>query len=180
MTNLNRTWARFADRDKAPRRWWYPRYATPSYETTPLRDLHEKCSETISRVMIVLLGFAMYCLLTALGSDDTSLLKSNAEIKIPFAEAPVSFSGFLVVGPFLLIVILVYLHVFVAYWRELDAIRVQQQPSQVIDKLPALFNLDHIVPRCLTVFIFYWLTPLILAVITWKALARPEWGFPIG
>lgn len=45
--------------------------------------------------------------------------------------------------------------------------------------MPTFFSLDHLVPRLLTAFIFYWLVPLVLIVITWKATARVEWGGPL-
>jgi len=42
-----------------------------------------------------------------------------------------------------------------------------------------LFSLPAVAPRWLTGFIFYWLVPLVLGVITWKAWAFPAWGRPL-
>jgi len=58
--------------------------------------------------MLVLLGVAFFCLLTTLGSPDKLLLGADSVIKVPFADAPLSFLGFIVVAPLLLIVLAIY------------------------------------------------------------------------
>ena len=47
----------------------------------------------------------------------------EASIKVPFADVPISFVGFLVVAPLLLLLLTTYLHVFYGYWLGLDAER---------------------------------------------------------
>jgi len=105
-------------------------------------------------------------------------------IKLPFADIPVSFQSFLLLSPSLLIVIALYLHIFYGYWLDLETdyqhLTLGREPSDPpIEYLPTLFSLDHPVPRLLTAFIFYWLVPLVLVAITWKAAARLSWALPL-
>ena len=131
--------------------------------------------------MLALLGAALFCVLTALGSADKSLLAADSTIKVPFADAPMSFLGFIVVAPFLLIVLLLYLHIFYGYWLTCEWERqyLNQQLRPPIEAIPTLFSLPTVTPRVLTGFIFYWLVPLVLGVITWKAWAFPAMGHPL-
>jgi len=48
-----------------------------------------------------------------------------------------------------------------------------------MEHLPTFFSLNHPVPRLLTTFIFYWLVPLVLVTITWKAAVHLAWGLPL-
>src|SRR5215469_12802868 len=141
-----------------------------------IREAVEKCAETVNRGMLSLLAVALFCLLTTFGGADRSLVASDASIRLPFAEVPISFVGFLVVAPLLLIVLTVYLHVFYGYWRQLDTIRLAQGLTETY---PTLFGIDRKIAHLLTAFIFYWLTPLVIAAIAWKALARYEWGLSL-
>ena len=89
-----------------------------------LKPIHDQTSETIRRSMLTLLVLAFFSLLTAFGTEDVQLLRAESSIQLPsFANAPISFIGFLVAAPFLLIVVIIYLHVFVAYGRRLEAVR---------------------------------------------------------
>jgi hypothetical protein len=188
-------WARLSDPDKPPRRWWYPpssrrddvlrmsEAARQSYQQV-VEQAHEKFSETIRLAMLSLLGFALFCLLITFSTPESALLVADPTIKMPFADVQVSFQSFLILAPFLLIVITLYLHIFYGYWLDLETdlqhLTLSRESSEpAIERLPTLFSLDHPVPRLLTAFIFYWLAPLVLIVITWKAAARVEWGVPL-
>ena len=103
---------------------------------------------------------------------------------MPFADVQVSFHSFLILAPFLLIVVTLYLHIFYGYWLDLETdhhhlILANEPGAPPIERLPTLFSLAHLAPRLLTAFIFYWLVPLVLLTITWKAAARIEWGVPL-
>jgi hypothetical protein len=190
-----RCWTRLLDPDKPPRRWWYPpssrrddvlrmsEEARQAHQKV-VEQAHEKFSETIRLAMLSLLGFTLFCLLITLSTPDSALLVADPTIKMPFADVQVSFQSFLILAPFLLIVVALYLHIFYGYWLDLEIDyqhlmlrREAREPS--IERLPTLFSLDHPVPRLLTAFIFYWLVPIVLLVITWKAAARVEWGVPL-
>jgi hypothetical protein len=187
-------WVRLSNPSKPPRSWWFP----PSNrqddvlrmpETTRqnyrkmIEQAHEKFSETVRLAMLSLLGFALFCLLITFSTPESALLVADPTIKMPFADVQVSFQSFLILAPFLLIVITLYLHIFYGYWLDLETdlqhLTLSRESSEpAIERLPTLFSLDHPVPRLLTAFIFYWLAPLVLIVITWKAAARVEWGVP--
>ena len=143
-----------------------------------VRKIHKQYSETLNKTMLALLGVALFCVLTTLGSPDKLLLGSDSTIKVPFADAPLSFFGFIVVAPFLLIVLATYLHVFYGYWLACERERqyINQRLIPPIESIPTLFSFPDVVPRVLTGFIFYWLVPVVLVVITWKAWALPEKG----
>jgi hypothetical protein len=119
-----------------------------------------------------------------LSMPDSALLVADPTIKMPFADVQVSFQSFVILAPFLLIVITLSLHIFYGYWLDLETdyqhltLRCGSIQSS-IERLPTLFAFDHPVPRLLTVFIFYWLVPLVLLVMTWKAAARVAWGVPL-
>jgi hypothetical protein len=168
-----------------PRCWWYPARSSEVRDKSIVLEAHQKTSETITKAMLTLLGVALFCLLTALGSPDKLLLAADSTIKVPFADAPISFLGFIVVAPILLSVVAVYLHIFYGYWLELERERCQinknlkKTGQQQIESVPSLFYFNSLVPRFLTSLIFYWLVPLVFVAITIKALARPEIGRPL-
>ena len=90
--------------------------------------------------MLVLLGFSLFCIVTTLGMPDHALIASEATVQLPFADVPISFLGFVITAPFVLIVLTIYLHVLEGYRLELDgALKEADSKSQ---KLPALFNLQ--------------------------------------
>jgi len=116
--------------------------------------------------MLVLLGVALFCVLTTLGSPDKLLLAADSTIKVPFADAPMSFLGFIVVAPILLIVLAIYLHVFYGYWLECerDRLYINQRLIPPIESIPTLFSFPDVISRLLTQGIFYWLVPLVLVI----------------
>lgn len=159
-------WTRLSDQEKAPRRWWNPPWQQPLQR--PTTEAHDNCSITIRRTWLVLVGYAMFCLLS-LGQPDVKLLASDATITIPFANTAVSYGTFLVVGPLIIVALTAYLHVFVEQQRKYI-------PTGALEKSPTLFNFAGTVPRVLSWLIAYWVPPLVLAVFAWKALPRGESG----
>src|SRR5262249_27207139 len=121
------------------------------------------------------------CLLTTIGSPDKYLLGGDSTIKVPFTDAMMSFLGFIVVAPFLLIVLTIYLHVFYGYWLACEGERqyINQRLIPPIESIPTLFSFPDAIPRYLTRFVFYWLVPLVLVGITWKAWPLPAMGRPL-
>jgi FtsH-binding integral membrane protein len=190
-----RCWARLSDPDQWPRGWWFPPSsrreavlqrpeAARQEDHKEVQQAHEKFSETVRLAMLSLLGFALFCLLITFSAPDSTLLVADPTIKMPFADVQVSFQSFLILAPFLLIVVTLYLHIFYGYWLDLEMglqhlAQSRQSSEPPIERLPTLFSLDHPVPRLLTAFIFYWLVPLVLVTITWKAAARLAWGLPL-
>jgi hypothetical protein len=50
----------------------------------------------------------------------------EASIKVPFTKTQISFVGFLVDAPLLLVALTIYFHIFHGYWLGLDAERRAQ------------------------------------------------------
>ena len=163
------------------RQWWSCAPHEEIRHKDVVRASHKQYAETLNKTMLALLGTALFCVLTTLGSPDRLLLAPESTLKVPFADSQMSFVGFIVVAPFLLLVLLLYLHIYYGYWiaceRERQSINQQLRPP--IEGIPTLFSLPAAAPRVLTGFIFYWLVPLVLGVITWKAWAFPAMGRPL-
>ena len=144
-------------------------------EREDLLQRHREVSETLRHAMLALLAFSLFCWLT-IGVPDRSLVISEPTIKVPFADVPVSFVAFLIVAPLILVVFAIYLHVFEGVRLRTEA-ELGESPGNRL--LATLFNFDHRAARFLTTTIFYWQVPLTLGAITYKALARLEWGVPM-
>jgi hypothetical protein len=161
------------------RQWWYPvRYEVVRHADV-VREAHKQYSETINKTMLTLLGVALFCLLTTCSSPDRLLLAPDSTLKVPFADTPLSLWGFMAVAPLLLIVLIIYLHVFYGYWLDCERERqeINKRLTPPIESIPTLFSFPDDISRRLTVFVFYWLVPLVLVVITWKAKALPLMGY---
>jgi uncharacterized protein YjbI with pentapeptide repeats len=127
---------------------------------------HDEISQTVLHIMGTLIATCLFCLLT-LGAPDVSLISTDATIRIPVANTDISYTGFLLFGPIILIGLTFYLHVFLEQLFYLA-------PASDRYPLPFLFNLPRREARLLSRLILYWMVPAILAVFTWKALPRVE------
>jgi Pentapeptide repeats (8 copies) len=159
-------WLRLFDRKYAPRRWWWPTEAQVALSQEDLQRRHAEYSETVNRLLFVLLGFCFFCLLT-LGGSDAALLGAGREVSVPVINMHLSNGVFLSVGPIILIALTLYMHIFVERLRQYDALDTDR-------RLPHIFNMSSPVPRLLSWFLFYWMVPLVLVSFTWKAIPRPE------
>src|SRR5215510_12493734 len=117
----------------------------------------------ITRVGLTFLGTAAFCLLS-LFSPDTALLGGSEKINVPFA-GPVSFFGFMLLGPAVLIVLRVYLQIYVEHSDRLD--RLTRSVSAM--RAPTLVPLQNPLIRVLSGVTFYLLLPLALLLFAWKA-----------
>ena len=117
--------------------------------------------------MLTLLGFSFFSV-TILGKSDVTLLDAAATVKIPFAETEIGFVDFLIIAPFVLVGIAVYMHVFIGYWRLL------QIPEDGNPGLPFLFNVSHPGAWLLSQAVFYGLVPTVLCYFSYKSSPRPE------
>jgi uncharacterized protein YjbI with pentapeptide repeats len=138
----------------------------------PSPDLISKArDETTSQVTRVALTFfstAAFCLL-ALFTEDSALLGGGEKISVPLA-GPVSFRGFMLLGPAILIVLRVYLQIYVEHGDRLD--RLAQSLS--IPRAPSLVPLQNPLIRLFSALIFYLLLPVAMLRFTWKAAVFPE------
>jgi hypothetical protein len=132
--------------------------------------------------MLSLLALAFLCMVTSFNTSDKSFLTGETTIKVPFADAQMSFLGFNFVAPLLLIVVTMYLHIFYGYWLELERERRQINERLTateeipIESIPTIFYFTDLFSRLLTGFVFYWLVPVVLIVMTRKAAANASVG----
>jgi Pentapeptide repeats (8 copies) len=167
---------RLADRSKWPRKWWRPFPEKINLCDEDWEKQHDEISKAINKLLLILIGFCFFCVLT-LSAPDRSLLASDAKIKLPFADTEISFVSFLIIAPLVLIAFSFYLHIFAGYWIML--LRQRPSPSTASAEiphpgLPFVFNLQSRTAVWLSTFLFYWLVPSTLGIFAWKALPRPE------
>src|SRR5262249_12789241 len=124
----------------------------------------------VTRIGLTFLGTAAFCLLSLL-SPDSALLGGSEKISVPFA-GPVSFFGFMLLGPAVLIVLRVYLQIYVEHGDRLD--RLARSVSLV--RAPTLVPLRNPLIRVLSGLTFYLLLPVAMMFFAWKAAVFPAWG----
>src|SRR5262249_39461225 len=130
----------------------------------------DETATQVTRVGLTFLGTAAFCLLSLL-SPDTALLGGSEKINVPFA-GPVSFFGFMLLGPAVLIVLRVYLQIYVEHSDRLD--RLARSVSAV--RAPTLVPLQNSLIRLFIGLIFYTLLPVAIVLFAWKAAVFPAWG----
>lgn len=142
-------------------------------ERTRFFDLYDEASKTIRRTMIVMITFGFFCVLT-LGASDAELVSNASTLKIPFADANITYFTFSWIGPLTLGALAAYLHIHLGYlaWMEKehpDALQIQRQ------SLPYIFNMERPVLAGIVADIaFYLLVPATLAYFCYRLQFRPE------
>jgi hypothetical protein len=124
----------------------------------------------ISRIGLTFVGTVAFCLLSLL-SPDSALLSGSEKLNVPFA-GPVSFFGFMLLGPAVLIALRVYLQMYVEHGELLDRM-AQRMP---VRRAPTLLPLKNPLIRAFSGFAFYVLLPLTMLLFAWKAAVFPTWG----
>lgn len=128
--------------------------------TDKMAESNLEMLKLINRLMYVLLALALFCLVILFGPDVT-IVAADAKLKIPFIDQEVSVSGFLFFGPFLLIALNLYIHLYLG--------SVYRLPDNIKDKSELyIFTMQHKGAKVLTGFIFYWLVPVVLMVFVWN------------
>jgi uncharacterized protein YjbI with pentapeptide repeats len=130
----------------------------------------DETATQITRIGLTFVGTSAFCLLS-LPSPDSALLGGSERINVPFA-GPVSFQGFMLLGPAVLIVLRVYLQIYVEHSERLD--RLAQSMSIV--RAPTLVPLQNPLIRYFSGLIFYLLLPLTMLLFAWKAAVFPVLG----
>jgi uncharacterized protein YjbI with pentapeptide repeats len=137
-------------------------------------DLIDKATdETASqvvRLMLAFVGTAAFCLLS-LASPDIGLLTSNEKLTVPGA-GPVSFFGFMLLGPTILIVLRIYLQIYVEHSGRLNRI-ADRMP---VVRAPTLAPLKNPLIRGFSGLTFYLLLPVTTLDFAWKAAVFAPWG----
>src|SRR5262249_37684531 len=92
------------------------------------------------------------------------------KINVPFA-GPVSFFGFMLLEPAVLIGLRVYLQIYVEHSDRLDRLA---RPVSVV-RAPILVPLQNSLVRLFSGF-FYALLPVTMLLFAWKGAVFPAWG----
>jgi hypothetical protein len=135
-----------------------------------LGKARDETATQVTRIGLTFLGTAAFCLLSLL-SPDSALLGGSEKIDVPLA-GPVSFFGFILLGPAVLIVLRVYLQIYVEHSDRLD--RLARSVSLV--RAPTLVPLKNPLIRVLSGVTFYLLLPVAMLLFAWKAAVFPSWG----
>ena len=130
----------------------------------------DETATQVTRIGLTFLGTTMFCLLSLL-SPDSALLGGSERITVPFA-GPVSFFGFMLLGPAVLIVLRIYLQIYVEHSERLERLA----RSMSIARAPMLVPLQNPLIRYFSGLIFYLLLPLTMLLFAWKAAVFPAWG----
>jgi uncharacterized protein YjbI with pentapeptide repeats len=131
----------------------------------------DETATQVTRLGLTFLGTAAFCLLSLL-SPDSALLGGSEKINVPFGIGPVSFVGFMLLGPAVLIVLRIYLQIYVEHSAKLDRLA----RSVLAVRAPTLVPLDNPLMRLLSGLIFYLLLPVTMLLFAWKAAVFPAWG----
>jgi uncharacterized protein YjbI with pentapeptide repeats len=130
----------------------------------------DETATQVTRIGLTFLGTTAFCLLS-LFSSDSALLFGKEKINVPGA-GPVSFGGFMLVGPVVLIVLRIYLQIYVEHSERLERLA----RSMSIARAPMLVPLQNPLIRYFSGLIFYLLLPLTMLLFAWKAAVFPAWG----
>ena len=140
----------------------------------PSPDLIAKASDDtaaqVSRIGLTFAGTVAFCLLSLL-SPDSALLGGSEKLNVTGA-GPVSFFGFMLLGPTVLIVLRIYLQIYVEHSDRLN--RITQRLPMV--RAPTLVPLKNPLIGGFNGFAFYLLLPLAILFFAWKAAVFPKWG----
>jgi len=101
----------------------------------------DETATQVTRIGLTFLGTAAFCLLSLL-SPDSALLGGSEKINVPFA-GPVSFFGFMLLGPAVLIALRVYLQIYVEHSDRLDRLA----RSVAVVRAPTLVPLQNSLVR---------------------------------
>lgn len=129
---------------------------------------HGETSAIIRTVFFAILSTCLFCAATLFGTPDSQLHFVNSTVELPLLNYDIGFVAFLAIGPAIIFALTLYLHIFISEHRKLDV------PPQSMKA--ALFNIDTPAAKLVVWAIFYWLSPLTLAVFTWKAWPIPPFG----
>ena len=132
-------------------------------------ERHGETSGIIRNVFYAILSTCLFCIATLFNTEDSKLHFVNSTVKLPLLNYDLGFVAFLAVGPAIIMALTVYLHIFLSEHMKIEV------PAQ--SRKAALFNLDSPIAKSVVWLIFYWISPVTLAVFTWKAWPIPTGGY---
>jgi uncharacterized protein YjbI with pentapeptide repeats len=124
---------------------------------------NDETASQVVRLMLAFVGTAAFCLLS-LASPDSGLLTGSEKLNVPGA-GPVSFFGFMLLGPAILIVLRIYLQIYVEHSDRLNRI-AQRMP---VVSAPTLAPFKNPLIRGFRDLTLYLLLPVTMLLFAWKA-----------
>src|SRR5215469_9218869 len=115
----------------------------------------DETATQVTRIGLTFLCTAAFCLLSLL-SPDSALLGGNEKINVPLAR-PVSFFGFMLLGPAVLTMLRVYLQIYVEHSDRLERLG---RSMLAVRATPTLVPLENPLIRYFSALIFYLLLPV--------------------
>jgi uncharacterized protein YjbI with pentapeptide repeats len=129
---------------------------------------------TVTRTMLTLVGFALFCILTLL-TPDVALLPGGRNLNVPLVNVPlagpVSIGGFMLIGPFVLIVIRLYLEVYVQHYTY-----ALEHPAPMADRTLVTPH-RHPFLRGAAWCVLYVAVPFTMGWFVWKDAVRLDWDW---
>jgi uncharacterized protein YjbI with pentapeptide repeats len=130
----------------------------------------DETNTQIIRIGLTFLGTAAFCLLSLL-SPDSALLGGSEKIIVPLA-GPVSFFGFMLLGPAVLIMLRIYLQIYVEHSNRLERLGRSMRAIRA----PTLVPLKNPLIRVFSGLTFYLVLPTAMILFAWKAAVFLAWG----
>jgi uncharacterized protein YjbI with pentapeptide repeats len=143
----------------------------PSHHPQPPPcNLDEKPScqiaANIHTLTYTLIAFCLVCFLFLIQGGERALM-AEGKAKFPIANVDVDFGLFIVVGPAILLLLVVYLYMFLGAWSRCGR-------AEGREKIRCLFQFGSSAAWTAFVVIFVLLTPVILLLFIYSARAVPE------
>jgi len=135
-----------------------------------LAKARDDTTTQITRILLTFVSLALFCAL-ALSTPDSALLVGGEKLNVPLA-GPVSFFGFVILGPLVLIALRIYLQVYIDHERRIYKIS-RCLPSE---RAPTLIPTQNWGLRRFNAFAFYWILPVSCLLFFWKAAVFPICG----
>jgi hypothetical protein len=120
--------------------------------------------------MLAFIGAVAFCVLSLL-TPDSAPLGSSDKVNVPLA-GPVSFVGFIIIGPALLIVLRVYLEIYIEHGKRLARV-ARLVPAK---RDPTLLSSQNAFLQVAFALALALLLPMKLLMFAWKAAVFPVWG----
>jgi hypothetical protein len=133
----------------------------------------DETSAQVIRIELTFLGTAAFCLLSLL-SPDSALLGGSEKINVPLA-GPVSFFGFMLLGPAVLIMLRVCLQIYFEHSNRVERLG----RSMLAVRAPTLVPLKNPLIRVFSVLTFNLVLPTAMILFAWKAAVFPAWGLSL-
>ena len=178
-----RAWSRLKDPEGWPSRWCRHDPVMLDLPRDVLTESYLRYSGTVNRSMLWLLVAGTFCVLTVLNTPDKDLIVAESTVKVPLGDTSISLFGFVVIASFLLVLLTLHLHLAYDYWLNIERARQRYahggDEGNVLPPVPVLFAWQDPISRALAPAIFYWATPIVLLLTTWKAGGVAGYGRPL-